>query len=425
MIQKIVGALEYDRDMHNIQLDYRQHLEQNNKYKLVVEFKDKEVEAKIHQTFRIQFLKDVVLARTIDDSNHSTLTHMVFMNHVEIVDYIAKNDTFLEELFGILSPTESPQQPLEKKKQVILFLNELCGIAKTLQALSRNVFYKSLATHGLFTLFDLALDHEDTQIRNAVTSILASILDHDSSMVRSYSMAQVRRGGGHPPLIDLLIDRLHTEPDVGIRGQIMEIIRVMLDTNQVEGNEGLMSHVKMDQDSEAFLEDFYEQRASKLVKPITNLEASMLAQDRFGQQILPLDEREAATVNLLCELLCFSVKNHGFQSKKFILGSTVTEKSLLLLKAKEKYIRLAALRYLRTQVGMKDDFYNRHLIKNHAFGPVVDLFISVKDRDNLINSACLDFFEAIGRVGYGASLEPVSRLLLLILVPPHRKTSSR
>ncbi len=58
----------------------------------------------------------------------------------------------------------------------------------------------------------------------------------------------------------------------------------------------------------------------------------------------------------------------------------------------------AALRYLRTQIGQKDEFYSRHLIKNHAFGPIVDLFLSVKDRNNLINSACLELFELIGKV---------------------------
>ncbi|KAI9033336.1 component of IIS longevity pathway SMK-1-domain-containing protein [Hyaloraphidium curvatum] len=410
VIQRVVGALEYDRELPGIQLDHRRHLESNNKYKLVVAFRDKDVERKIHQTFRIQFLKDVVLARTIDDANHATLTHMAFMNHVEIVDHIAKSDDFLDELFGILKADDAP---LERRKQVILFLNELCGIAKTLQVMSRNVFYKSLAQHGLFGLFENTLDHSDGQIRNAIAAILASILDHDSSMVRSYSMAQVRHGTGRP-LVDLLISRMHEEPDAGIRGQAMEIIRVMLDTNQVEGAEGLISHAKHDPDSESFLEDFYDRRAAKLVEPITSLEPSMLVADRFGGRVLPMDERIASTCNLLLELLCFAVKNHGFTSKKFILGSTVTEKSLLLLKAKEKYIRLAALRYIRTQVGMKDDFYNRHLVKNHAFGPVVELFVSVKDRNNLINSACLELFELIGK----ENIKP----LIDNIVPQYRQT---
>lgn len=399
-----------DIEVPGMKLDHRQHLARNNKYKLVVDFKDKEIEAKIHQTFRIQFLKDVALARTIDDPNHSTLTHMAFINHVEIVDYISKNNEFQEELFGVLS---SENEPLDRKKQVVLFLNELCGIAKTLQVVSRNLFYKSLATHGLFSLFDFALAHEDAQIRNAGTAVLAAVLDHDSSMVRSYSMAQVRRGG-QPPLIDLLISRLHSEPDIGIRGQIMEIIRVMLDTNQVEGAEGLLAHVKIDPDAESFLEDFYENRAANLVQPITSLDSSMLVSDKMGQQVLPLDERQAPTCNLLCELLCFAVRNHGFQSKKFILGATVTEKSLLLLKAKEKYIRLSALRYFRTQVGMKDEFYIRHLIKNHAFGPIVELFLSVKDRNNLINSACLDLFELIGKENIKSLIDNI--------VPQFRRT---
>ncbi|KAJ3376753.1 Platinum sensitivity protein [Lobulomyces angularis] len=68
---------------------------------------------------------------------------------------------------------------------------------------------------------------------------------------------------------------------------------------------------------------------------------------------------------------------------------------LLLLKCKESYIRLSALRFFRTCVGMKDEFYNRHLLKLDIFGPIIQAFNETKSKYNLFNSACLEFFEFI------------------------------
>jgi protein phosphatase-4 regulatory subunit 3 len=47
---------------------------------------------------------------------------------------------------------------------------------------------------------------------------------------------------------------------------------------------------------------------------------------------------------------------------------------------------------------LKDEFYNRHLLKNDVFGPILDMFKSTKEKYNLLNSACLEFFEFIKKV---------------------------
>jgi protein phosphatase-4 regulatory subunit 3 len=59
----------------------------------------------------------------------------------------------------------------------------------------------------------------------------------------------------------------------------------------------------------------------------------------------------------------------------------------------------AAIRFVRAVVGMKDDFYNRHLVKNHLFGPLLTLFEeNGVTRTNLIHSAIIDLFEFIRAV---------------------------
>lgn len=58
----------------------------------------------------------------------------------------------------------------------------------------------------------------------------------------------------------------------------------------------------------------------------------------------------------------------------------------------------AALRYLRACLALNDDFYNRHLIKSELFGPIVSLATSELDHENLLGSACLEFFEHVRQV---------------------------
>lgn len=50
-------------------------------------------------------------------------------------------------------------------------------------------------------------------------------------------------------------------------------------------------------------------------------------------------------------------------------------------------------------MGRNDDFYNRFLIKNDLIGPVLEVAVQEKLNDNLLGSACLEFFEFIRGVG--------------------------
>jgi protein phosphatase-4 regulatory subunit 3 len=58
----VVGALEYDPELRSPQR-HRQFLAASVTFKEVVPIKDKALLARIHQTYRIQYIKDVILPR--------------------------------------------------------------------------------------------------------------------------------------------------------------------------------------------------------------------------------------------------------------------------------------------------------------------------------------------------------------------------
>ena len=61
-----------------------------------------------------------------------------------------------------------------------------------------------------------------------------------------------------------------------------------------------------------------------------------------------------------------------------------------------------ALRFMRKIVALKDEFYNRYIIKGNLFAPVVDALVNNNGRYNLLDSAILEMFEFIKLVSVAA-----------------------
>jgi protein phosphatase-4 regulatory subunit 3 len=61
--------------------------------------------------------------------------------------------------------------------------------------------------------------------------------------------------------------------------------------------------------------------------------------------------------------------------------------------------RIAALKFFRNLIGLNYEFYNQQMIQEHLFEPIINMLLETSARDNLLNSACLDFFEYIRNNG--------------------------
>ncbi|KAL1922571.1 uncharacterized protein VTP21DRAFT_10110 [Calcarisporiella thermophila] len=395
LIMGVVGILEYDPDFPSLKANHREFLTKNSKFKQVLPIKDKSIELKIHQTFRLQYLKDVVLARTLDDPTFSILSSLIFCNHVDIVQHLKQNHEFLKDLFAILN---SPSESDERKRDVIFFVQQFCAIAKTLNLPNRSCLYRALSQYGLFRIFDHALPDEDPTVKMAGLEILASVLEQDPNLVRSYILAQVKQE--KKPLIETILHHFHADSDIGLKAQYAEIIRVLLDTTSSFGENILNAtteailNPKHDPEADEFLTLFYDRFTKDFTQLLMDLpDVSSKPEGHSG--VLKLSRDQATQAFHLCELLSFMIRQHTFRSKYFILSSNLLLKVALLLRSREKHLKLAALRVLRTCVGLMDEFYNRHIKKNNLLEPVVVAFIENGNRSNLLNSASLELFEFI------------------------------
>jgi protein phosphatase-4 regulatory subunit 3 len=60
--------------------------------------RDIAVQRKVHHTYRLQFLKDVVLARALDDSTFNVLSSCIIFNQIDIISHLQQDQTFLFDI---------------------------------------------------------------------------------------------------------------------------------------------------------------------------------------------------------------------------------------------------------------------------------------------------------------------------------------
>lgn len=239
---------------------FRAHLADSTRFREVVPIRDPKIRRLIHYTYRLQYLKDVVLARILEDPTYNILNAHIYFNQTEIVRYIQDNDAFLRELFGIFaeqSGTESAslgtkdapgiEEPeagaRDKKYDAILFIQQLCSIAKVSLSQNQNraAFFASLVSRGLLWVIEYALSRlEEGPIRGATIDILITLIEYHPNSVRSYCLKQRQRteketGSSPAPsasdkhLVPHLIRLFHEEEDLGLKAQMAEALRVLVD----------------------------------------------------------------------------------------------------------------------------------------------------------------------------------------------------
>lgn len=148
-IMLLMGVLEYDPELPTKQR-HREYLKSQALFKKVVDLSNSQIESKIHQTFRIQYLKDVVLARLLDDPTFATLNSLIYFNNVEILGGIMRDDKLLQELFSKLKDEKAT---IAEKKDAFLFLQEICNMIRSVQQNTKATFYGYSSSTPLSTHF--------------------------------------------------------------------------------------------------------------------------------------------------------------------------------------------------------------------------------------------------------------------------------
>ncbi|CAN1194989.1 Serine/threonine-protein phosphatase 4 regulatory subunit 3 [Linum perenne] len=380
-IMDIIGALENDPDVPCVQR-HRNFLKEHVVFKEAIPIRDPTVLSKIHQTYRVGYLKDVILARVLDEGTVANLNSIIHANNASVVSSLKDDSTFIQELFARL---RSPNTSAESKKNLVYFLHEFCSLSKSLQMVQQLRLFRDLVNEGLLDVITDALQHQDKKLVLTGTDILILFLNQDPNLLRSYV---VRQEG--VTLLGLLVKGMITDFGPDMHCQFLEILRSLLDSYTLSGAQ-----------RDNIIEIFYEKHLGRLIDVITASCPACGTSQSGGESsssVAEVGKQDAVKPEILssiCELLCFCVIHHPYRIKCNFLLNNVIDKVLFLTRRREKYLVVAAVRFVRTILSRHDEHLITHFVKNNLLKPIVDAFVSNGDRYNLLNSAVLELFEYI------------------------------
>lgn len=330
-----------DPDFPTMKASYRSHLSSPTSFISLVPIRSPSLLSKIHQTHRLHYLKDVILARILEDSTFSMLNSAIYFNEVEIVNEVVGERELIRDVFQILDDSEGgdkrgnskgkgkerelgPQRTIgpelpqdleeqrltkkpkldeetrdgilqvdpfsstavasssttttttsraadsstseleqsqqQRKQHAIQFLAQLTQMAKNLQLPLRTSLYRTLVERGLLPALEKALyfanELKDVGLRASVIGIWMSVVDLDAKDVRAYCLRQgkdkekdneeeetgkeeEKKEGEEKEkeeenklestMLGGLIDTFKVEEDLGIKTQLAEALRVLVD----------------------------------------------------------------------------------------------------------------------------------------------------------------------------------------------------
>ncbi|NXG44832.1 P4R3B phosphatase, partial [Psilopogon haemacephalus] len=377
-IMDVVGCLEYDPSLAQPKR-HREFLTKTAKFKEVIPITDSELRQKIHQTYRVQYIQDIILPTpsVFEENFLSTLTSFIFFNKVEIVSMLQVSEVFVKMNF-MMSWVFS----------VHILLCRLIG--------------------GM----------DDLQVRSAATDIFSYLVEFSPSMVREFVMQEAQQSDDDILLINVVIEQMicDTDPELGGAVQLMGLLRTLIDP------ENMLATANKTEKSE-FLNFFYNHCMHVLTAPLLantsedkrekgNLDkqgfenlflifgfvfyfSDTVVESTKSNTVCPDNYQTAQLLALILELLTFCVEHHTYHIKNYIMNKDLLRRVLVLMNSKHTFLALCALRFMRRIIGLKDEFYNRYITKGNLFEPVINALLDNGTRYNLLNSAVIELFEFI------------------------------
>ncbi|KAH1097181.1 hypothetical protein J1N35_014102, partial [Gossypium stocksii] len=98
-----------DTDVPQVQ-HYQLFLKKHVVFKEAIPIKNLLALSKIHQTYRVGYLKDVVLARVLDEATAANPNSIIHSNNATVISILKDDSTSIQKLFARLrSPTTSAE----------------------------------------------------------------------------------------------------------------------------------------------------------------------------------------------------------------------------------------------------------------------------------------------------------------------------
>lgn len=455
-----VGMLEYDPEFPNHKANYREFLHVTSKFHQPIPIQDIMIQKKIHHTYRLQFLKDVVLARALDDSTFNVLNSCIIFNQIDIINHVQQDAMFLREILSLYvneevlmggkdkdekreemdidskpngahangGPTSTPrpfsfgppdnlsEHELALRREVLVLIQQLCVMGKNVPLAARISLFRSLVNRGILFAVQWAfsLSENDPEAKTTISiagEVMSALLDHDLNGVRNHITKQasaIERESkeGRPmgeqaeTLLRIMCRVLTHTRDLALQCQVGDALKTMLDVSPKDGPDltpaGLNVKLLRPKDDPG-TEKFLDYFYKRCIELLFKPFNDIPDFKTQTEPVLRLSREKTNLYLYLCDLVCNFAQQHGFRIHFSMLSSHISARMASFLKARDKHLRLAAFRFFRICLKVNNPNFMIHLMKLDVFKPILDLTIQESRRDSLLSASCQEFFEHMRR----------------------------
>ncbi|XP_051945942.1 serine/threonine-protein phosphatase 4 regulatory subunit 3-B-like isoform X2 [Xyrauchen texanus] len=350
------------------------------------------LESKINTNTAYQKQQDTLIVWSEAENYDLALSFQEKAGCDEIWEKICQEDEkILTEVFAQLTDESTEEN---KRRELVNFFKEFCAFSQTLQPQNRDAFFKTLANLGILPALEIVMGMEDVQVKGAATDIFSYLVEFSPSMVREFVMQEPQQADDDVLLINGVIKQMicDSDPELGGAVQLMGLLRTLIDP------ENMLAPANKTEKSE-FLTFFYKYCMQVLTAPLLANTADEITDLSEGSTkvnpVCPDNFQAAQLLALILELLTFCVEHHTYHIKNFIMTKDLLRRVLTLMNSKHTFLALCALRFMRRIIGLKDEYYNRYIMKGKLFDPVINALLDNGTRYNLLNSAIIELFEFI------------------------------
>lgn len=377
VIDDVIGCLEYDPNKP--QARHREFMTKISQHKEVIPFNNPELLAKIHQTYKVQYIQEVILPTPslFEENMMSSLNSFLMFNKADIINAIQEDKVFLCELFTQIQDTSTSEGQFQ---ELAFLLREIVVYSLSLEVKDRARFYKHLCSFGFMVSIEIMLTYEVGVVVATAVDILVMVSEYHSSILRDYILSETQDEDGQflNILLSLLVDSQYPDIDV----QLVGLVKMLIDSENIMAEAGAPTTEKS-----LFLNHFYKYSMHRLMAPLMAQTAT--------ETVSKDTSHNAVLLSHILDILSLCVERHTYHIRNYVIDKNVLGRVLVLLTSSHTHLALAAVRFCRKIVGLRDEFYNRYIVRNNLLAPIVKFFVAQGQRYNLLNSAIIELFEYI------------------------------
>lgn len=380
LMMDVIGCMEYNPNK-TTPGGHREYLAKRSEFRDVIEFSNPDLLSKIHQTYKVQYIQEVILPTPslFEENMMCALNSIVLFNKAEIVNAIQLDHHFLKQLFDELC-LESTLDT--KYQQLVALLKEICIFSQALENADRTKLFLKLNSYGFMSAVEGMLMYEDVVVVSTAVDVLNLIADFNASFLREHSLDTKETTNEDTQfmniIISLLVDGEFTDLDV----QLVNLIKALVNPENMTAEVANQTMEKVN-----FLRYFYNNCIPRLLAPLM----AQTSSDKISKDT----SQNAVILSNILDILSLCVRVHTYHIRNFVIDKNVLSRVLVLMMSSHGHLVLAALRFCRRIVGLKDDFYNRYLVYRNLLSPIVKAFMANGHRYNLVDSAILELFDFI------------------------------